>query len=66
MKMEQEGGKKTRKRCFCGYPGKEKVGIKIDSFRQKSRKVVKNCRFYEKNDDKIQECCRKVPVDKKM
>ena len=40
--------------------------MKIDPIRQKSGKVVKNCGLYEKNDGKGQECCRNVPVDKKM
>ena len=40
--------------------------MKIDPIRQKSGKVVENCGLYEKNDGKGQECCRNVPVDKKM
>ena len=65
-KAKEKEGNKTRK-SIPGRPhAEEKVGIKTDPIRQKSGKVVKNCGFYEKNDGKRQECCRNIPVDKKM
>ena len=65
-KADEKEGKKTRKWSLHGHSEKEKVGMKIDPIRQKSGKVVKNCELYEKNDGKKRECCRNVPVDKKM
>ena len=66
MKTKQKEGNKTRKNIPGRSSAKEKVGMKTDPIRQKSGKVVKNCGLYEKNDGKRQECCRNVPVDKKM